>query len=117
MSDTYIQRLRRIQTEQAATQMALAYVERNWQKHGIYHEAEMLTPGNFALVARNTEATYYIRLYAEFEGILKDHLTTNFSQYSLCRISQKWIGSSAESYKRKEWLWHAGAAPEDECRS
>ena len=83
MSDIYIHRLRRIQTEQTATRMALAYVERNWQRHSIYHEAEMLTPANFALAARNAEATYYIRLYAEFEGILKDHLKANFPHVSV----------------------------------
>ncbi len=83
MSDIYIQRLRRIQMEQTATRMALAYVKRNWQRHSIYHETEMLTPSNFALAARNAEATYYIRLYAEFEGILKDHLTTNFAQITM----------------------------------
>ncbi len=83
MSDVYIQRLRQIQTEQAATRMALAYVGRNWHTHSIYQEAELLTPGNFALAARHAESTYYIRLYAEFEGILKDHLKTNFSHVSV----------------------------------
>lgn len=29
--------------------------------------------------SRNAEQTYFIRLYAEFEGILKDHLATNHS--------------------------------------
>ena len=83
MSDVYIQRLRRIQTEQSATRMALAYVGRNWHTHSIYQEAETLTPGSFALAARHAESAYYIRLYAEFEGILKDHLKTNFSHISV----------------------------------
>jgi len=32
---------------------------------------------DFDDAARNLEITYFIRLFAEFEGILKDHLTTN----------------------------------------
>lgn len=78
MSDLYIQRLRGVQTELAAMRAALAYIERNWQKQNIYREINVLTPGDFVLAARRAEATYFIRLYAEFEGILKDHLKTNY---------------------------------------
>ncbi len=39
-----------------------------------------LKPKDFVLANQNLEATYFIRLYAEFEGILKDHLATNHSR-------------------------------------
>ena len=77
MSDLYIQRLRSVQTELAAVRAALAYIERNWQKQDVYLDVNVLTLGDFGRAARRAEATYFIRLYAEFEGILKDHLETN----------------------------------------
>ena len=80
MSDLYIQRLRSVQTELSAVRSALAYVERNWQKQDIYLEVTVLTPADFVQAARRAEAAYFIRLYAEFEGILKDHLATNHPQ-------------------------------------
>ena len=80
MSDLYIQRLRSVQTELAAVRAALACVERNWQRQGIYLDISMLTPADFIQAARRAEAAYFIRLYAEFEGILKDHLATNHPQ-------------------------------------
>lgn len=36
-----------------------------------------LTPSDFVRAELHLEATYFIRLYAEFEGVLKDHLATN----------------------------------------
>lgn len=80
MSDLYIQRLRGVQTELAAVRAALAYIEHNWQKQDIYLDISVLTPTDFVQAARRAEAAYFIRLYAEFEGILKDHLATNHPQ-------------------------------------
>jgi len=83
MSDLYIQRLRGVQTELAAVRAALTYVERNWQRQDIYLDVAVLTPADFVQAVRRTEATYFIRLYAEFEGVLKDHLATNHPQVPL----------------------------------
>lgn len=77
MSGTYIYRLRAIQFELAAAREALSFVERHWQSHGIYREIDLLRPRDFAQASRHIEETYLIRLYAEFEGVLKDHLTVN----------------------------------------
>lgn len=75
MSNAYIERMRRIQAEFNATRECLIYVTRNWQKKDI--QLERALPQDVAQAERNIEATYLIRLYAEFEGILKDHLATN----------------------------------------
>lgn len=80
MSDLYIQRLRGVQTEIAAARAALIYIERSWQRQDIYPDIAVLTPEDFVQAARRAEATYFIRLYAEAEGILKDHLATNHPQ-------------------------------------
>ncbi len=73
----YIERLRTILAEYAATSEALDYINRHWQRQNIDQEVGKLKPGDFMRAKQNLESTYLIRLYAEFEGILKDHLATN----------------------------------------
>ena len=77
MSDVYIQRLRSVQMEFNSAREAIRYVQINWQKHDIYADLARFTPANFDEAARHVKMTYFVRLYAEFEGILKDHLTAN----------------------------------------
>jgi len=77
MSNIYIQRLRIIQMEFNSAREAINYVRRNWQKHDLHAEFIRLKPAHFEEAGRNVEVTYFVRLYAEFEGILKDHLATN----------------------------------------
>lgn len=77
MSEAYIRRLRAVQMEFYSAQEAISYILRNWQKHNIYAEMPSLRPNHFDEAGANVEMTYFVRLYAEFEGILKDHLTTN----------------------------------------
>ena len=68
MSDAYIRRLRAVQAEFESARQAMTYVDRNWQTHAIYREVERVTPRDLAQGGRNVEATYIIRLFAEFEG-------------------------------------------------
>lgn len=77
MSEIYIRRLRAVQWEFYSAREAIGYVRRNWQKQNIYAEMPRLKPSHFDAAGGHVEATYFIRLYAEFEGILKDHLATN----------------------------------------
>lgn len=77
MSDIYIHRLRAVQAEFNSAREAIGYVLRNWQKYNIYAEMPRLSPSHFDEAGANVEMTYFVRLYAEFEGVLKDHLTTN----------------------------------------
>ena len=77
MSNIYIQRLRGVQREFNSAREAIRYVQRNWQRYDIYADLPGLKPANFEEAGRNAEVTYFVRLYAEFEGILKDHLATN----------------------------------------
>lgn len=77
MSDVYIQRLRSVQMEFNSAREAIRYVQRNWQRYDIYADLGSLKPTHFEEAGRNVEVTYFVRLYAEFEGILKDHLATN----------------------------------------
>ena len=77
MSEVYIRRLRSIQMEFNAAREAIGYVKRNWQKQSIFEEMPRLKPSHLNEAGGRVVATYFIRLYAEFEGILKDHLETN----------------------------------------
>lgn len=77
MSNVYIRRVRAIRLEFEAARQAITYVQRHWQKYNIYIDLNQLNPADFAEAGTNVEQTYFIRLFAEFEGILRDHLTTN----------------------------------------
>ena len=79
MSNTYFQRLVSIRSEFDATREALFYAQRNWDKLNIEHEVRVELR-QVDLAERNLEATYFVRLFAEFEGILKTHLATQFPQ-------------------------------------
>jgi hypothetical protein len=80
MSGVYRNRLRRIQSELSAAREAIAYVSRHWQQESVVNEIDpVITQHDFLLAAANIEKTYFVRLYAEFEGILKYHLATNHS--------------------------------------
>lgn len=78
MSGVYIERLRTVQMEFNSTREAIRYVQVNWQKYDIQRDVTALKPAHFDHAGRNIEITYFVRLYAEFEGVLKDHLATNF---------------------------------------
>lgn len=76
MSSVYIRRLKDIGDEFIATRGALAYVGRNWQKHSLYNDTDLqaVGPQDVLNAAANIERTFIIRLFAAFEGMLKDHL-------------------------------------------
>lgn len=69
MSERYVQRLRAIEAEFNAAQQSLAYAQRNWQSHTLEREFGKTTPRDLTQAMRHIEATYIIRLFAEFEGI------------------------------------------------
>jgi hypothetical protein len=86
MSAAYIQRLRAVQMEFSSVREAISFVQRNWQKYDIYADLTRLKPVHFDEAGSHVEMTYFVRLYAEFEGILKDHLATN---HSTLRVQDK----------------------------
>ncbi len=77
MSSVYIQRMRGVQAEYGAVTTTLSFFEQHQKEQQITQQKGTLTPRDFVRAELNLEATYFIRLYAEFEGVLKDHLTTN----------------------------------------
>ena len=77
MSNVYIQRMRSVQAEYSAVATTLTFFEQHRKEQQVTQQTGTLTPGDFVRAELNLEATYFIRLYAEFEGVLKDHLAAN----------------------------------------
>lgn len=86
MSVLYIQRLRDVQAEFDATNAAISYFNWHWQKQDVPQHIKVPKPKDLIRADQNLELTYFTRLYAEFEGILKDHLATN---HPLIRVPDK----------------------------
>jgi hypothetical protein len=79
MSAVYLARLRAVRTEYEAVHGAVSYIRRHWQRLGVFDDPAFpkgtsVSPIHFERAAQNLEATYVIRAFAEFEGILMDHL-------------------------------------------
>lgn len=76
MSDLFVRRLERIRDEHLAASGALAYVSAYWQKASIFNFPSLETIGveEVQRAANDLEATYFIRLFSAFEGILKEHM-------------------------------------------
>jgi len=82
MSDEYIRRLRQVRTELDATRFSLSLALRTW--HTVIVQSAVISTSDRPVARKDLESaagrlenTYFVRLSAEFEGILKDHLTTN----------------------------------------
>ncbi len=82
MSDLYVRRLERIREEYQATSGSLAYVSMHWHRANIFNFVGLEAVGveNVQRAAEDIEATYIIRLFSAFEGILKEHLAQNHPQ-------------------------------------
>ena len=77
MSSQYIQRLRAVRGEYEAAKQGIVFVRKKWDQYNIYQDMDDVTPESFKRASEYLFATYLIRLFAEFEGILKYHLTSN----------------------------------------
>ncbi len=76
MSATYTRQLRKIGRELLAAKGALNYAGRNWDRRDLASDSGLreIGPQDIRNAADNLEATFIIRLFATFEGILKEHL-------------------------------------------
>ena len=72
-----MERLRAVDTQRRSVAASLTFIVGNWERQNLRVEIEGHTPENFRRAQAELDATYFVRLYAEFEGLLKDHLATN----------------------------------------
>ena len=77
MSNYHVERLRAIDTQRKSVRASLAFVLGNWERKNLHAEIQSYTPENFRQAQADLDAVYFVRLYAEFEGLLKDHIVTN----------------------------------------
>lgn len=76
MNDLYIRRMRAIRDEFDIVNEILEYISRNRQRQYIINNLSRTSLNKIEKTLLNLEITYFVRLTAEFEGILKDHLRT-----------------------------------------
>lgn len=102
MSDVYIQRLRSVRNEFDASRTAIAHILSHWNTPEIIEAFSGVPRKNFEQASQYLEVTYFVRLFAEFEGILKDHLATNHPAVSVVHDPKvDWLISRA---RRSEGL-------------
>lgn len=82
MSHRLIARLAAVRTEFYATRGALAFTLREWPALRSERELEGQTLEALHLAVKNVESTYTLRLFAEFEAILRE-------QYPVSRPGRK----------------------------
>lgn len=90
MSDVYIQRLRAIQEDLVIAREVFQYVTTNWHRQEVADDFRLRTLRRVQAVEANLETTYFVRLTAEFEGILKDHLQTNHPAVPFPAVRRNW---------------------------
>lgn len=89
MSRVYIARLEKIGKEFEATRFALSYFVLHWNNSAVVKFlAQSVGPApssrdGFVEAANRLEETFFVRLTAEFEGVLKDHLRSNHSHINV----------------------------------
>lgn len=100
MSSTYIQRLRTILDEFDLARESLVYVAKNLGRQDVADhfkdrlQKELLSPKRFERAAEKLDTTFFVRLTAEFEGILKDHLRTNHPSIKQSGWKVDWLISN-----------------------
>jgi hypothetical protein len=94
VSHHHIRSLALVREELEAARAATAYVEERWTGLHDLHE----TPVSYAHLERtirNLERTYLIRLFSEFEGILRRHLEAGQPQRQVPRNVEDVINRAA----------------------
>ena len=82
MSDLHVQRLRAIRAEWEAAKVSVAFMISHQHDQAVIQALAPPGAGNRVSIRDversrdGLEATYFIRLHAEFEGLLKEHLKT-----------------------------------------
>ena len=69
-------RLERVSDELESARFALSVIVRDWHRHltsAIKRKGQLLSLGDLQRCLDNLEPTYIVRLFATFEGILRDY--------------------------------------------
>jgi hypothetical protein len=77
VSYVHVQQLASIEAEYRSTRTAIEHLERTWHEFQPTRDMRGIGLSQVRETARNLEATYIIRLFSEFEGILQEHWVTS----------------------------------------
>ncbi len=83
MSRSYKQELELVQKEYEAAKFALSHIVGSWNTAVIIQEAQGRSREDFRRAVVHLEVTYIIRLFATFEGLLKQYLATHHKEVTL----------------------------------
>ncbi|MDQ2731715.1 MAG: hypothetical protein M3Y56_08660 [Armatimonadota bacterium] len=83
MSRSYQQELDLVRREYQSAKFAIAYVSLNWSKQGINSYQKDLGPEDLRRTSARLEVTYIIRLFATFEGLLKQYMIAYYPEIKL----------------------------------
>lgn len=83
MSRSYKQELELVQAEYEAARLALSHIARFWNTKTVISEMDGRRLEDFRRADNHLEVTYIIRLFATFEGLLKEYLTTHHTEITL----------------------------------
>ena len=89
MSRSYKQELELVQKEYEAANFALSHIVVFWNTAVIINEAQGRSREDFRRAVVHLEVTYIIRLFATFEGFLKQYLATHHKEVKLPRQPEK----------------------------
>jgi hypothetical protein len=95
VSYRHVQRLASVGAEFEVAQVALSHLERSWHELGDLRAREGIGLGHVREAARNLEATYIIRLFSEFEGLLYRHLAATYPRLRVPRTAEALINRVA----------------------
>jgi len=90
MSQQYIRRLRKIQDDLKIALELSEFVRHSWHQQDISGAFPKRTLSRIKEAEEGLATAYFVRLTAEFESILKDHLRTNHPQIKFLPSRRNW---------------------------
>lgn len=83
MSDFYVRKMAQVQSEHDALLGSLQYVQRQWQKQNLSATISNVTFADIERLRGAADEILFIRLFSQFEGILKENLSQHHSSLTL----------------------------------
>ena len=90
MSKQYIQRMRHIRDDLEIALEVSGFVRQKWHRQDFFSAFPKRSLARIGEAEEGLEAPYFVRLTAEFESILKDHLRTNHSRIAFPPNRRNW---------------------------
>lgn len=104
MSATYLRQVELVEAEFRTALSPARFILENWHRQDVIERfagSAVTTRQSFLTVAENLEATYFVRLFARFEGLLESHLRTNHPSTDIPRDRKvDWLIATVDKRER-----------------